>query len=381
MSQDLWDSFSPFSRIDSLIWSGFVAGLCIVKLQIDQEIKIDRKYLDFGLTELLIASIYLISTLNYIVNNAIRAERIGSLALALLVTFTFSRRGMNHFIETLRFGALTVTLLGLVLVITNLHPKYFESGYAFNLLGYRFMGILNHPNSYGALVGIALISSFAISTRIKLGTIVLFAGLIISENRSAIAAVLLIYILNLIYNYLESVRLFKFYSVFGAIRLATSVTISLAIFLFYIFRQRENADTLFSNRESIWRECYALLGEGRNIFLGYGGDYLSSLFGASNFSSLVAFHCHNQYLEDWLNFGFLFMFLNVSLILLGLARGFKFRDKGLLNFALFIAFLSLTEVPLRLMSPMVNNWMATFFLVALICSKRNRKAAIRQNSV
>lgn len=252
-----------------------------------------------------------------------------------LVALQVSTRSVQQIMKTFSNVSFAILVSSWLLVFTPLNAVNFESGYSINPLGYRFMGLLAHPNHLGIL---ATITFAILLTRkrvpwIKLG--LSFLTILVAEYRGGILASIF---LVLLWALITSFPFKK--SILGL----TSILGGIVIVMLSTPRSGEN-DSL-TGRSEIWSVCSNLINA--NPLIGSGPRTIERLYGLDAIEWFRPFHCHNQLLDDLTNYGFLaglFMTVGLATFAFTQFRAGSF-ETGLLLVAVLAA--GIFESPIRL---------------------------------
>jgi hypothetical protein len=255
-------------------------------------------------------------------------------SLVAVITLVLTKT-VEDVLETFKQVGFGIIILSWSFELTPLSDKAFPTGYSVNPLGYRFMGIMAHPN----LMGMVTILTFAIlltSKKIpwfKLA-ICLFT-LLATEYRGGILSSIFIVLAWGFYNSFPFKKL-----VLGAGGVVATLT------AIYISSPRESQGDALTGRGQIWSICLRLINS--NPLYGSGPRTIERLYGIDSVDWFRPFHCHNQLIDDVTNFGFLGgLFMTLGLVTFALV---KLRNRHLrLGFILLaVSICSLFESPMRL---------------------------------
>jgi hypothetical protein len=291
---------------------------------------------------------------------AIQAE--SDLALlqtgVVFVWFTFSicwRASISEIISSLTMASYLIVALSWLLEFTGLSNHTFRSGYALNPLGYRFMGVLSHPNQMGLLVTVSLAMAIFSKKRSWVTILLLAVTLLATEYRGGLIALLVMFMLS------ETTRRVGYWKARLSIEALLGATIT-----FVFANPRLNEDDISTGRSGIWSICQNLI-EHRPVF-GNGPRTIELLFGLDQINWFRPFHCHNQFIDDLTNFG-LFGGIWVSLSVILVALGYqKIQPTVIPVLSLTFLVCGLFESPLRFWSPLGYIWTVVVF-ASLIFAK------------
>ncbi len=253
----------------------------------------------------------------------------------ILVSVQMLTRTGEEILKSLTQVGFGVLIVSWFLLFTPLNDPTFPSGYSLNPLGYRFMGLMSHPNLFGIVVTVT-ISLLLTSKKIPwIKLMVCVLSLLVSEYRGGIIASLILF---LVFGFLKKFAHKKLVMTLGS-ALAASVVVLISV-------PRANASDLTTGRDQIWSICLNLIDS--NPVYGAGPRTIEKLYGVDTVDWFRPFHCHNQLLDDLTNFGFLGgLFLTLGLLALVWVK-MKAGDLRTSLFALSIVVCSFFESPVRL---------------------------------
>jgi len=244
-------------------------------------------------------------------------------------------RTVEDMLETIKQVGFGIIVLSWAFELSPLSNKSFPTGYSINPLGYRFMGIMAHPN----LMGLVTILTFTIlltSKKIPWSKLAIcLATLLATEYRGGIVASIFIVIGWGFYNSFPFKKLVL--GLGGVVATLTSI---------YISAPRESEGDALTGRGQIWSICLRLINS--NPLYGSGPRTIERLYGIDSVDWFRPFHCHNQLIDDVTNYGFLGgLFMTLGLVTFAVI---KLRNRQLRLGFIFIAVLicSLFESPMRL---------------------------------
>jgi hypothetical protein len=244
----------------------------------------------------------------------------------------------------------------------------YPSGFPFNPLGERFLGLSAHPNTAGFLcVVVFTISLFAFSN--YPAALFSISTLILTENRGGLLSTFLIF----------SIWMVAFPKKTNLVAKVSSIAVFLvATFQLFSGNRAGNQDVT-SGRGDIWSVCLAKISE--NHFLGFGPRSIAREFGLDQVDWFRPFHCHNQVLDDAVNFGVLAATLSLFVLIAVIVKSFRSRDFALLS--IFVAFMifGLFEVPVRWFVAPGYIWLEALYVLATINIIRNNTSTTETNLV
>jgi O-antigen ligase len=218
-----------------------------------------------------------------------------------------------------------------------------------------------HPNVYGLFSSIALVLLVASRNKDKFRFITLIVGLALSENRAAIFGAILVIGLLKLADIKESLSQKKGNSVRNAAVITFGAIFSAYLTFDVFLKPRSGSQDLYTGRQIIWTECIGFIEA--SPWLGRGPDFFQAVFGQSNTNSLIAFHCHNQFLDISLNFGILTALLLVLILAYAAKRTWNESSDYLGSVFILTLIVGLFEVPIRLFSTFQNYWVAIILLI------------------
>lgn len=290
----------------------------------------------------------------------------GELAGLLTVGFGFiaaTRSSTESLLRSFYTSSIIFLALGWIVELTIRSRTEFESGFSFNLLGRRFTGLAVHPNVMGLLC--ALLFALAL---IKYGNrgVATFSlvTLLLTENRGGILAVASILVIWALSSRKGSQRIF-------AVSSLAFLGVSIAVLFGSL---REGANDLTSGRLDIWSVCQNKIEQGH--LFGFGPNTIARVYGVDTVDWFRPFHCHNQFLDDSVNFGLITGILN----LIGLMAIFVINAKkrSYVFAAIFATFISVSlfESPIRLFASAGFLWINFFFLVFYLSAAREGQSSL-----
>ena len=290
----------------------------------------------------------------------------GELAGLLTVGFglySATRSGIEHLLKSFYTSSVIFVSIGWIVELTLRSGTTFESGFGFNVLGRRFSGLAVHPNVMGLLC--ALLFAIALLKYKNLGASLLsLLTLLFTENRGgllAVAAILVIWTLTLRQSSQKILAV-------SALAIVSTAVLS----LFGNFR--EGANDVTSGRLDIWSVCQNKISQGN--FFGFGPNTIARVYGVDAVDWFRPFHCHNQVLDDSVNYGLALAALNlVSLLVIIFVNA---KNKSYTLVAIFVTFLSasLFESPIRLFASAGFLWINFCFLAFFLLSTRDSQKSL-----
>ncbi|NCA07974.1 MAG: hypothetical protein EBS85_04520 [Micrococcales bacterium] len=315
---------------------------------------------------LLLVSSFAAQLLSVSLNNYNIVGDISGLLTVAFGLYSATRSNNRVLIRSFYLTSVFFVFSGWLAELTLRSESTFSAGFVFNILGRRFTGFSVHPNVIGLLC--ALLFAIAILEYKNYYIALLGLGtLIFSENRGgllAVIAILAIWSLSLKNQ--------------GQKFLAISSVFAVGLGVFSLFGTlREGANDLTSGRLDIWAVCRSKIEEGR-IF-GFGPNTISRLYGVDTVDWFRPFHCHNQVLDDSVNYGLALAAFNLLSLLIVIYVSIK--NKNWVFLAIFIVYLAAEffESPIRLFSSAGFLWINFCFLIYfLISTRKNEDKASHQ---
>jgi len=300
---------------------------------------------------------FLLQIVSVIQNNYSIAGDLAGLLTVGLGVFAATRSHLDTLLRTFYLSSVTFIVLGWLTEILLPSGVSFESGFGFNLLGRRLTGLSAHPNVIGLLCAL-LFALALIKYRNVLAATFSLVTMIFTENRGGLLAAVVILA---IWAYSLEKRRHR-------VAALSSITV-LAFAIFSLFGSlREGANDLTSGRLDIWSVCQSKISQGHAF--GFGPNTIARIFGVDTVDWFRPFHCHNQFLDDAVNFGVVLACLNL-VGLLGVIY-INLRKKQNVLLGIFIVFLTaeIFESPIRLFASSGFLWINFCFYVFFFTSSR-----------
>lgn len=306
------------------------------------------------------------------VNNYSLENEVAGLGTLLLGFIAVSRFESELVLRSFYLASASYIVLGWGSEFLVNRIGLFDSGFSFNLLGHRFTGLAVHPNTMGLLC--ALVFAISLWKYRNFGVMAIsLASLVFSENRGGLLAVFLILALWTYSLRGSGLRLF------GVVSL--SVIALLVTILFGALR--EGASDLTSGRLDIWAVCQEKISQGR-VF-GLGPNTIARMYGVDTVDWFRPFHCHNQVLDDAVNYGIIAALINLFALGLILVACLKRSNYLLVSVFLIFAAAEIFESPIRLFSSSGFIWINlvffTFYSVALRTNKDSKSIPNRSKDL
>ena len=132
-----------------------------------------------------------------------------------------------------------------------------------------------------------------------------------------------------------------------------------------------NSATFDTGRSTIRQECFTFAKQ--HLLLGNGPEYLSRIVGSVQNSSVYAFHCHNQFLDDLVNYGIFYTGLVIFFLIYNFISFFKgYHNLHGLAIFIFILIICTAETPLRFWTILDYSWVFPLFFAFSETIKKNR---------
>jgi hypothetical protein len=284
-------------------------------------------------------------------------DNLAGLLTVILGVFAVSRSSQNLLLRSFYVSATVFILAGWISEFTSSAPVFYESGFGFNVLGHRFAGLSVHPNVMGLLSAI-LFGISLLKYRQLFISITSLGTLVFTENRGGLLAAALVIVL-----WGVSLRA-PGKKVLVATALGTFAGLAYVLF----GGVREGASDLTSGRLDIWSICQTKIEEGR--FFGFGPNSIARMYGVDTVEWFRPFHCHNQVLDDSVNFGIFLAVVNLVIVVAVSIH--NYRTKNFVFLSVFTAFISaqLFESPVRLFASAGSIWFLFCFLAFYFASFR-----------
>lgn len=286
------------------------------------------------------------------------------LATTALGVIVFSRFSNDLLIRSFYWAGSTYIFVSWIVELATPAVQNFASGFDFNFLGTRFSGLAAHPNSMGLLC----VLLFAVAV-LKLNNFYLAAfatsSLVFTEYRGGMIAALAILVIWLLGLRRTDLRLLAIFLLlcFG----------SIVVFLFG--DARGGSGELTTGRVDIWAICQSAISNSQ--VLGTGPNSIARQYGLDRVDWFRPFHCHNQVLDDSVNFGLILGAFNFGILMFSLFLALRKKQLVLVGLLGSYLIAGLFESPVRLFTAPNSVWMnvayLTFFF--MVC-KSGRPAKV-----
>jgi O-antigen ligase len=126
---------------------------------------------------------------------------------------------------------------------------------------------------------------------------------------------------------------------------------------------RLGTDDISTGRVAIWGLCQKQIEA--SPWFGSGPNTITRMFGLDNFSSTTPFHCHNQVLDDIVNFGWVAGLIPTAVLLTCIIWAVRSREISLSTILLTLLACWLVESPFRLFATQPSAFLNLFVLLLL----------------
>ncbi len=318
-----------------------------------------------------LALITCVPLLSGVLHNSWSLTRTFVIVICSYAIVTFSKYSQSFIVSTFTTSVVITLFLCYISLILQSDSKVDRAGYSYNILEYRFSGILSHPNYLGALCTITLILNLG-KTLLRGQKPMLLLSLILSEHRIGLLAVVFCFLIFQL-NFSEK----KQSRVIKKILILVSMALFLPFFFSrFIFQSRGSTTDVLTGRGQIWELC--LEKSSTNLFSGLGPSYIKQFYGLDPLSSLQVFSCHNQFLDDTLNYGIFYSVLVFTFVSYMIVNSFRVNDQALFFLAITISLLGITEVPIQ-MASVISNAIPAVLLTSIFLSRENPR--LRKDSL
>lgn len=293
------------------------------------------------------------------------ALTLGSFLVFILVDSEKAVRGFY-------LSAITLGVIGWPIELLGLNSYHFASGYGVNPLGWRWMGLQSHPNIAGVtmslLFGLALIKyrSYAVAG-------LALMNIAVAEHRGGLIGAILILAYFSFVNFNRWSGLKKSIAFIGWISVLVTAPAALVA--------RNGTDDLSTGRVTIWNLCLAEYD--KSPLFGSGPNTITRLFGQDRFSAFTPFHCHNQFLDDLVNFGWIGALFPTALLITCLILSVRRKEHYLVACILVIMSCWFVETPFRLFATQPSAFLNLFILLAFVWAisspKKDPKGSLALN--
>ena len=327
------------------------------------------------------ASVFLVTTISLefvsavISQTHVATQRYAVAFIVFGVSLVVGTQSFEELIDGFRIAASVILGISFILNLTGQEVFDLPSSFSWNLLRIRGSGMLAHPNALGLLATLVLLTTtglFHTSLRksfVRTIQLLSIITLVTTEYRGGMLACAAIIGADWILlglrrkNYLQVLVL-------------TVCGVGVGLFSGILSKTRSSNVDLTTGRTGIWNQCLTLIQN--QPFLGNGPLTMERFYGGSTSSSISAYHCHNQFLDHWVNFGKLGLLeMGIFFFLLCLAA-FKSRNSIALKLSFGLVIISLFESPFRYWSPEDLQWQNVFIITAFLSiAKPLRRSATK----
>lgn len=286
------------------------------------------------------------------------SDSLGMLFLVLVVILGFSNSGS---IATVFVSVSTlVLLLGWVLQVTGRSQVQISRNFSWNPSLERHVGLFTTPNGVGLLAGATLACAVGLGLSNR-WLVVPALTVVAAEFRMGLLAILVLLALRLFARLGHTIRWIAAATILGLGQFGIANSSA-------ILGVRPGASDSSTGRATIWSVCRRLSDSG--TWFGLGPNAAARRLGMDSTSSLRVGHCHNQLIDDWVNFGVIGVLMLALLVICTLVVAVITRSRLLGAVALFTALASVTETPLRFWGGPEGLWMVTLVWTLLLSEAR-----------
>ena len=313
------------------------------------------------------ASIILEFVSSKITQTPVQTQRYIIAFVALAVALVVGTQSFENLLDGFRATAAVVLGVSFILNLTGQEVYDLPSSFSWNFLKIRGSGMLAHPNALGLLATLILHTTSGIFTTnlskpfTRFIQVLSFITLLTTEYRGGMLACAAIIGFEYLVN---GFRKKKYLTVLVFSFLGIGVILISGI----LSTTRSSNVDLTTGRTGIWNQCRALIQN--QPFLGDGPLTLERLYGGATSGSISAFHCHNQFLDQWVNFGKLGL-LEISIFfVLFCFASIKSKNSIAAKLSFGLIIISLFESPFRFWSPEDLQWQNVIIVAAFVSVAR-----------
>lgn len=275
------------------------------------------------------------------------------LVLALAFAVLIPRFAFAEISRSFLIAVVALVAVGWIVELGRISPFPIETSFA-NFLETRWTGLFSHPNASGLAISLAIVLLlFARKTRPLLNTALLMT-LIATEFRSGLVAIAILYSFTTItwlYSRLKIPRVLGA----GVVLIVAAVASNLYL------RPRDGENDITTGRLDIWGYCLDVI-DSQGI-AGGGPALLERTLGTNLFSELTPYHCHNQVLDDLVNFGLVGGLVTFSWIVWSLFRVAPSTNVSITSGLLTVFLVTMIfESQVRVFAPAPYLWIFAFFV-------------------
>lgn len=299
-------------------------------------------------------SLIVISSISAVLAGEVALKSTGVMLLVVFGSGLFAQMPPEFAARTFTNAVVFLIGVSFTAYIFNRDVRFFASGYTFNPLDYRFQGILSHPNLLGLLCCLASVLSFSFKMSI-FKTLITTTCLVVTEFRIGIFSILLVFLVIQLLHYKET-RIHGFtLSVARVTVMLFALGVLVLTSFFVMLRPRSNSSDVLTGRSAIWEFCR----EAANLggFWGHGPEYLWRTLGQSSISSIQVSSCHNQFLDDYVNFGILYAFVLTIGLVIRILKAWISLEATVLSVLICVVIIGATETVIRFWTILQYSWM------------------------
>ena len=243
----------------------------------------------------------------------------------------------NLILRSFYLASSIMAIAGWPIELFGLNSFHYKSGFPINPLDWRWMGLQNHPN----IAGLTMALLFAIAVikyrNIPIATLAL-VNIVLAEHRGGLIGVVLVL------GYV-SINRFSAWSSSKRLVIGSMWVFGLLIAPFGL-TSRLGTDDISTGRGTIWEIC--LNQYQKSPIYGNGPNAVTRLFGLDISSTLTPFHCHNQFLDDLVNFGWIGALFPTFALFMTLILAMRYKKHVLVGMTLAVGASWFVESPFRL---------------------------------
>ena len=315
------------------------------------------------------ASVFLVSTISLefissvMSQTPVATQRYAIAFIVFGVSLVMGTQSFEEMIDGFRIAASVILGISFILNLTGQEVFDLPSSFSWNLLRIRGSGMLAHPNALGLLATLVLLTTtglFHTSLRksfLRMVQLFSIVTLVTTEYRGGMLSCAAIIGADWI---LLGFRQKKYLRVLILILCGIGV----GLFSGILSTSRSSNVDLTTGRTGIWNQCLTLIQN--QPFLGNGPLTMERFYGGLTSSTISAYHCHNQFLDHWVNFGKLGLLEMLIFFILLCFAAFKSRNSLAIKLSFGLVIISLFESPFRYWSPEDLQWQNVFIVAAFL---------------
>lgn len=292
----------------------------------------------------------------------------GSLIIAITVLSMFETSDLIR--KTFLDSVVLLSFLGLLCLLAGYYDSSVPSSLTLDVLPFRYFGVFTTP-SVNAWVSLCALVIAKYTSGLKWMHLVLLLNLVLSQDRTS----LLIFVFLILFVAIEGyLKVAKQRGRLVTIRLILILllSVSMVFIVSYLFKPRINQSNIFTGREYIWSYCNDLIKSAG--VTGYGPNFTELNKGETSLVNFNFATCHNQMLDNVVNYGWIFAVIFLFMTLTTLNRLARIRDVSGLLLVCLISTIGLVATPIQIFTQISNAWGALLFF-NLVASNYSRKAA------